>query len=48
MKVKAVIGTAEVGSASATCRRGAPSAHPDFFEGLEHEHVCWDPKDGEL
>ena len=47
MKVKEVIGTSEVGSA-AFRRRGAPSAHPDFFEGLEHEHVCWDPKDGEL
>ena len=27
---------------------GASSTHPDFFEGLEYEQICWDPKDGEL
>ena len=27
--------------------QGAPSADP-LSGGIEHEHICWDPKDGEL
>ena len=26
----------------------APSTGLDIFEGTEFEHICWDPKDGEL
>ena len=26
----------------------APSTGQDYFERSEFEHICWDPKDGEL
>ena len=34
--------------ASGESRCAAASPGPDFFEGTEAEHTCWDPKDGEL
>ena len=27
---------------------GAIPTGLDFFDGSEYEHMCWDPKDGEL
>ena len=41
-KVKACVTTAEVGRAQVRHHR------PIRFGGIECEHTCWDPKDGEL
>jgi hypothetical protein len=47
MKVKVSIGGTAVRS-GVSRGAGASSADTDFFEVFEQEHVCWDPKDGEL
>ena len=38
----------EVGTGRPSRSPLAPSADLDFLERFELEHICWDPKDGEL
>ena len=46
MKVKAGDGLLRLEGARS--RAPAQSSDLDFFERFEKEHICWDPKDGEL